>query len=111
MSRPMADDFDDVDRARRAEHAGLELTRGTDFTRSGYIDIRGLVEIAHLADDRLLALAGMPERMLPADSFAELVRAYLLEEEKPSVEGDFGLARGKLLVGIVDGLREFTKQR
>jgi hypothetical protein len=107
----VTDDFDDVDRARRAEHAGLELTRGTDFTRSGFISIEDLEILCHLADDRLLALAGYKERFLPAGEYSELVRAYLLEERKPDVVGDFGLARGKLLIGIVDGLREFTKQR
>lgn len=107
----MVDTPDEAAAAKAADDAALELTRGTDLRTIGFIDIEGLEIIAHLADDRLLALSGATERMLSAGEFGALVRAYLLEEQQPDVRGNMGLARARLMMGIVDGLREFTRIR
>jgi hypothetical protein len=107
----MTETPDEAAAVKRGEDAAAELTRASTCARVGFIDIEGLEIIAHLADDRLLALSGAKERMLGAGEFGALVRAYLLERQEPDVRGNMGLARARLMMGIVDGLREFTRIR
>lgn len=88
-----------------------ELEHGVDVSRSGFISIEDLEVLAHLADDRLLALAGAKERLLPGDAFSDMVRVYFLKGQQPSPVGAMGLARAQLMMGIVDGLRDFVRHR
>jgi DNA recombination-dependent growth factor C len=111
MSRCMVETPDEAEAQRQAENAALEQTRGTDIRTVGFISIEDLEVLCHLADDRLLAMSGAKERMLGADAFGELVRRYLTDREQPDVAGNMGLARAKLMMGIVDGLRSFTRTR
>jgi hypothetical protein len=107
----MTETPDEAETQRQAENAALEQTRGTDIRTIGFISIEDLEVLCHLADDRFLAMSGAKERMLGADAYGDLVRRYLLAEEQPEVAGNMGLARAKLMMGIVDGLRNFTRTR
>jgi hypothetical protein len=89
----MIDTPDEAEADRRAEVAGLELTRGTDLRTVGFISIEDLEILCHLADDRLLAMSGAKERMLGAGAFGALVAPTCSSEQQPDVSGNMGLAR------------------